>query len=253
MFPVFRQENHPLAAPQSAGRVEFNVSQSRGIALLPFSCRNGYSFVDVEQLRENFDHEAIARRFFSEKVAATCRLAPSKRYQAFFRFWTPKIVYQGTGNRASASPVLRFLETGGRKWHWFRLVPRVPKQRTGPCRKCGPAMATSPLCAFEDMDGGWKAQDLAAATLVTPSEVEQAGACTQGVSEKIALFCAIFCTPEASKTRSTPRNSRFTSYAYQLTVQLLKPLRHGTCVEYGVNFFSCRLGLIWVTGLWSLV
>ena len=57
--------------------------------------------VDVEQLRENFDHAAIARRFFSEQEQhQLAALTPSERYHGFFRCWTRKEAYikaQGAG------------------------------------------------------------------------------------------------------------------------------------------------------------
>jgi 4'-phosphopantetheinyl transferase len=84
----------------SASRVEFNVSHSGGIALLAFTRERSLG-VDVEQLRENFDHEAIARRFFSEQERRQlAELTPSERFHGFFRCWTRKEAYikaQGTG------------------------------------------------------------------------------------------------------------------------------------------------------------
>lgn len=98
-------DSHHLDSRQSdsrhsAGGVEFNVSHSGASALLAFA-RGRAIGVDVEQLRDNFDHEAIARRFFSEQEQhQLAALAPSERYKGFFRCWTRKEAYvkaQGTG------------------------------------------------------------------------------------------------------------------------------------------------------------
>lgn len=100
---VFRysEKDKPSLSPGHSGtQVEFNVSHSGAVALLAFA-RGRALGVDVEQLRENFDHEAIARRFFSEQEQRQlATLAPSERYHSFFRCWTRKEAYikaQGTG------------------------------------------------------------------------------------------------------------------------------------------------------------
>jgi 4'-phosphopantetheinyl transferase len=73
--------------------VEFNVSHSGEIAMLAFT-RGRALGVDVEYLRDNFDHEAIARRFFSEHEQHQLATLPqAERYQAFFRCWTRKEAY----------------------------------------------------------------------------------------------------------------------------------------------------------------
>ena len=99
-FQYSEKEKPSLTAPQSGNPVEFNVSHSGDVALLAFA-RGRDIGVDVERLRENFDHEAIARRFFSEQEQRQlAALAPADRYHGFFRCWTRKEAYikaQGTG------------------------------------------------------------------------------------------------------------------------------------------------------------
>ena len=55
----------------------------------------------MEQVRDNFDHVAIARRFFSEREQRElAALAPTERCHGFFRCWTRKEAYvkaQGAG------------------------------------------------------------------------------------------------------------------------------------------------------------
>ena len=99
-FQYSEKEKPSLTAPQSGNPVEFNVSHSGDVALLAFA-RGRDIGVDVERLRENFDHEAIARRFFSEQEQRQlAALAPADRYHGFFRCWTRKEAYikaRGTG------------------------------------------------------------------------------------------------------------------------------------------------------------
>lgn len=89
-----------LSTGHTGTQLEFNVSHSGSVALLAFA-RGRALGVDVELLREDFDHEAIARRFFSDDdLRQFAALAPSERYQGFFRCWTRKEAYikaQGTG------------------------------------------------------------------------------------------------------------------------------------------------------------
>jgi 4'-phosphopantetheinyl transferase len=100
VFRYSEKEKPSLSQSHSGGPVEFNVSHSGAIALLAFA-RGRALGVDVEQVRENFDHEAIARRFFSEEEQRQLvALAPSDRHRAFFLCWTRKEAYikaQGTG------------------------------------------------------------------------------------------------------------------------------------------------------------
>lgn len=100
---VFRysDKDKPSLSPGHSGtQLEFNVSHSGSVALLAFAQGKAVG-VDVEQVRENFEHEAIARRFFSEdEQRQLAALAPSERYGGFFRCWTRKEAYikaQGTG------------------------------------------------------------------------------------------------------------------------------------------------------------
>jgi 4'-phosphopantetheinyl transferase len=100
VFHYSEKEKPSLISAQSGSHVEFNVSHSGAVALLAFA-RGRALGVDVEQLRENFDHAAIARRFFSEQEQRQLvALAPSERYHGFFRCWTRKEAYikaQGAG------------------------------------------------------------------------------------------------------------------------------------------------------------
>lgn len=91
---VYGDRDKPsLAQSPDAGRVEFNVSHSGSRALLAFA-RGRELGVDVEQVRNNFDHEALARRYFSAaEQEALAALPQPQRCAGFFRCWTRKEAY----------------------------------------------------------------------------------------------------------------------------------------------------------------
>ena len=82
--------------------IEFNVSHSGGAALLAFA-RGRALGVDVEQIRENFDPETLAQRFFSvHEQRQLAALAPAEKHHGFFRCWTRKEAYiKATGSGLS--------------------------------------------------------------------------------------------------------------------------------------------------------
>jgi 4'-phosphopantetheinyl transferase len=81
-------------------KIEFNVSHSGTVALLAFARARAVG-VDIEQVRDNFEPDAIAGRFFSEHEQRQLEgLSSSEKYLAFFRCWTRKEAYikaRGTG------------------------------------------------------------------------------------------------------------------------------------------------------------
>jgi 4'-phosphopantetheinyl transferase len=100
---VFRyaEKGKPSLSPHHSGnQVEFNVSHSGTRALLAFA-RGRALGIDVEQIRENFEPEALAVRFFSaHEQSHLAALEPSQKYQGFFRCWTRKEAYikaEGSG------------------------------------------------------------------------------------------------------------------------------------------------------------
>src|ERR1700686_4659818 len=66
---VFRDSDKDkpfLSGGQTGSDIEFNVSHSGNVALLAFA-RGRDLGIDVEKVREDFEHKTIARRFFSEQ------------------------------------------------------------------------------------------------------------------------------------------------------------------------------------------
>ena len=98
----YSDKDKPSLSSDSGEQIEFNVSHSGLTALLAFA-RGRTVGVDVEQIRNDFDHEAVARRFFSgDEQRQLAALAPSERFIGFFRCWTRKEAYiKAVGNGLS--------------------------------------------------------------------------------------------------------------------------------------------------------
>jgi 4'-phosphopantetheinyl transferase len=101
-FSYSKKEKPSLGLPYSGSGVTFNVSHSGAIALFAFTRRRDIG-VDVEQVRRDFDVEAIARRFFSPHEQGQLAALPAEeRVDAFFRCWTRKEAYiKATGDGLS--------------------------------------------------------------------------------------------------------------------------------------------------------
>jgi 4'-phosphopantetheinyl transferase len=105
----YSQKEKPSLGPDLAGSgINFNVSHSAGIALLAFTRRREIG-IDVEQVRRDFDVEAIAKRFFSpreqEQLAA---LTNEQGFEAFFRCWTRKEAYIKATGEGLSLPLHQF-------------------------------------------------------------------------------------------------------------------------------------------------
>lgn len=98
------------------------------LALLAFA-RGRALGLDVEQLRENFDHKRPRADSFQNSVSLW-RLAPSERYRGFFRCWTRKEAYIKAQGAGPSPPLPQFdvpLKAGGRKMRCFPPAPTTPK------------------------------------------------------------------------------------------------------------------------------
>jgi len=88
-----RAEMSRFDRAEKASRIRFNVSHSQGLAAFAFALDRELG-VDVEQIRENFGGEQIARHYFSpDEVAELMSLPPETRAEAFFLCWTRKEAY----------------------------------------------------------------------------------------------------------------------------------------------------------------
>ena len=94
------EHGKPFLVGDVAESVSFNLSHSAGLALIAVTLGRAIG-VDVERVRENVDHERLARRFFSpSEVAQLDRLPEEERVRAFFHCWSCKEAYikgQGAG------------------------------------------------------------------------------------------------------------------------------------------------------------
>lgn len=80
--------------------VQFNLSHSNELALLAVTPR-GEVGVDIEYVKENFEFQDIAEKFFTAKEVAAMRSLPAElQRRAFFKCWTSKEAFlkaKGTG------------------------------------------------------------------------------------------------------------------------------------------------------------
>jgi 4'-phosphopantetheinyl transferase len=107
-FSYSRMEKPSLGPDHAGSRVTFNVSHSGGIALLAFSRRREIG-IDVEQVRRDFDVEAIARRFFSAQEQEQLGAFPGEnKFEAFFRCWTRKEAYIKATGEGLSLPLHQF-------------------------------------------------------------------------------------------------------------------------------------------------
>jgi len=73
--------------------LRFNLSDSQAVAVYAFARKREIG-VDVERVREDFEHEELAERFFaSAERESLSSIPPAGRSEAFFRFWTLKEAY----------------------------------------------------------------------------------------------------------------------------------------------------------------
>jgi len=107
-FSYSDKEKPSLRSVHADSGITFNVSHSGRIALYAFTRRREIG-VDVEQVRRDFDVEAIARRFFSPReqrqLADFCN---EERVDAIFRCWTRKEAYIKATGKGLSLPLAQF-------------------------------------------------------------------------------------------------------------------------------------------------
>lgn len=92
-FVYGKWDKPSLDRPQAPGEIQFNISHSGKKAVITIA-RGREVGVDIEQVRDNFDHQALARRFFSPaEQQALASLPASEKCDGFFRCWTRKEAY----------------------------------------------------------------------------------------------------------------------------------------------------------------
>jgi 4'-phosphopantetheinyl transferase len=93
-------QGKPTLAGLSYPPLQFNVSHSKGMALLAFTVEHAVG-IDVEKIDRAINIKDIAARFFSPRESAHfASLSPTHLTQEFFIYWTCKEAYlkmRGTG------------------------------------------------------------------------------------------------------------------------------------------------------------
>lgn len=79
-----------VVAHQNPRRLQFNVSHSGNAALIAIGSQSQLG-VDIEKIRDDVDHTALAERFFSKRERVALEALPtSLRLSGFFACWTRK-------------------------------------------------------------------------------------------------------------------------------------------------------------------
>lgn len=103
-----------LSPPFNADALKFNLSHSGELALIAVT-RDRDLGVDVEEIRQLDDAEAIAGRFFSPRENVVLRALPeAERLEAFFHCWTCKEAYVKATGDGLACPTESFDVSFGR-------------------------------------------------------------------------------------------------------------------------------------------
>jgi 4'-phosphopantetheinyl transferase len=104
----YSKKEKPSLSPLFATGVTFNVSHSGGVALYAFA-RQLEVGIDIERARQDFDLEAIARRFFSvSEQQELSSFPPAEKADAFFRCWTRKEAYMKATGDGLSLPLSQF-------------------------------------------------------------------------------------------------------------------------------------------------
>lgn len=97
-----------LEGERGPGGLRFNVSHAGGLALFALA-RGREVGVDLERVRDDFEHLEIAGRFFSAReVEALRALPPEARTRAFFNCWARKEAYIKARGEGLSHPLHAF-------------------------------------------------------------------------------------------------------------------------------------------------
>ncbi|MFT4548465.1 MAG: 4'-phosphopantetheinyl transferase [Verrucomicrobiales bacterium] len=90
---------------ESGSALQFNVSHTRGAAVLAFTDQIEVG-IDIEHSRRRVDVDGIGRKVFTTKEQASLRdLGSASALRQFFRLWTAKEAYlKATGSGMSCNP-----------------------------------------------------------------------------------------------------------------------------------------------------
>lgn len=98
----------PFLVLDGQTQINFNLSHSHGRAAFAFT-RGREVGVDLEYVKEDFEAESIATRFFSRAEVLALRSVPGElRNQAFFNCWTRKEAYIKARGEGLSMPLDEF-------------------------------------------------------------------------------------------------------------------------------------------------
>jgi 4'-phosphopantetheinyl transferase len=101
-------QGKPFLLLDSQSQINFNVSHSHGRAAFAFS-RGRELGVDLEYVKDDFDDELIAKRFFSRAEVLALQTVPADLLkQAFFNCWTRKEAYIKARGEGLSMPLDQF-------------------------------------------------------------------------------------------------------------------------------------------------
>jgi len=101
-------QGKPFLVLDNQAQIHFNVSHSHGRAAFAFT-RGRDLGVDLEFVKDDFDDELIANRFFSRAEVLALRMVPADlRKQAFFNCWTRKEAYIKARGEGLSMPLNQF-------------------------------------------------------------------------------------------------------------------------------------------------
>jgi 4'-phosphopantetheinyl transferase len=108
--------------------LRFNLSHSGGRALVAVALGRDLG-VDLELVRDDLDHLAMARRFFTPREKAAILASEHGSLAAFYRCWVAKESYLKARGEGLASPLDAFevdpdAPTGGLRWSALEDDPR---------------------------------------------------------------------------------------------------------------------------------
>ena len=90
---VSNKYGKPALAPAHQGKLAFNLSHSRDIALYALACGRQVG-VDVEYMKDNIEYDTLAKVSFSPQEQIALRaLEGEAKHAAFFSCWTRKEAY----------------------------------------------------------------------------------------------------------------------------------------------------------------
>jgi len=97
-----------LIVPQGGNTLRFNLSHSRGMALIALT-KNRDIGVDIEGINQNFSCREIAEKFFSPLENSVLRSLPEHlQATAFFTCWTRKEAYIKAVGKGLSIPLNQF-------------------------------------------------------------------------------------------------------------------------------------------------